>query len=51
MWEERRWEAALFIQRLARGWFARTKAGKLRYQKHNEFKKEIDKEEKFRKFE
>lgn len=30
MWEQRREEAALFIQRLTRGWFARKRARALR---------------------
>lgn len=30
MWEERREEAALFIQRLIRGWFARRRTNALR---------------------
>ncbi len=37
MWEERRNEAALYIQRLARGWFARKLAKKIRnYKKEQE---------------
>ncbi len=30
MWEERREEAALYIQRLVRGWFARRRTNALR---------------------
>jgi hypothetical protein len=30
MWEERREEAALYIQRLIRGWFARRRTNSLR---------------------
>jgi len=37
MWEERRNEAALFIQRLTRGWFARKRATSLKLKKQNEF--------------
>lgn len=33
MWEERRNEAALFIQRLTRGWFARKRANALKRKK------------------
>jgi hypothetical protein len=33
MWEERRNEAALFIQRLTRGWFARKRANALKKKK------------------
>lgn len=33
MWEERREEAALFIQRLVRGWFARRRTNALRQKK------------------
>ena len=32
MWEERREEAALYIQRLVRGWFARRRTNALRDQ-------------------
>ena len=33
MWQERRNEAALFIQRLTRGWFARKRASALKRKK------------------
>lgn len=48
MWEQRRNEAALFIQRLTRGWFARKRASALKNKKENEFKAEILFEEKKR---
>jgi hypothetical protein len=32
MWEERREEAALYVQRLVRGWFARRRTNALRNQ-------------------
>jgi hypothetical protein len=34
MWEERREEAALYIQRLVRGWFARRRTNALRDQRY-----------------
>jgi len=37
MWEERRNEAALYIQRLTRGWFARKLASKLKKQKLDQY--------------
>lgn len=51
MWEERRNEAALFIQRLTRGWFARKRANALKKKKENEFNTELEMEEKKRKSE
>ena len=39
MWLERRNEAALYIQRLTRGWFARKLASKLRRQKYDKIQK------------
>jgi hypothetical protein len=42
MWEERRNEAALYIQRLTRGWFARKLANKLRKQKYDKIQKQIE---------
>jgi hypothetical protein len=35
MWEERRDEAALYIQRKVRGWFARRKTKELKRQKQS----------------
>ena len=49
MWEDRRNEAALFIQRLTRGWFARVRASNLKKRKNDEFKNDLDMEEKRRK--
>jgi hypothetical protein len=49
MWQQRRNEAALYIQRLTRGWFARKLAGRLRRQKYDKIQKEIEQEEAFRK--
>jgi hypothetical protein len=34
MWEERREEAALYVQRLIRGWFARRRTNSLRDQRY-----------------
>jgi hypothetical protein len=42
MWEDRRNEAALYIQRLTRGWFARKLANKLRKQKYDKIQREIE---------
>ncbi len=39
MWEDRRNEAALYIQRLTRGWFARKLAARLRRQKYDKIQK------------
>jgi uncharacterized protein YjbK len=39
MWEQRRNEAALYIQRLTRGWFARKLAGRLRRNKYDKIQK------------
>lgn len=49
MWYDRRWEAALFIQRLVRGWFSRRRAKKLKDNKETEFQREVDFQEKTRK--
>jgi len=49
MWEQRRNEAALYIQRLTRGWFARKYAARLRKQKYDKIQKELEQEEAFRK--
>ena len=51
MCEERRNEAALFIQRLTRGWFARKLATRLKNQKLKQFQKELEEESEFRKTE
>jgi hypothetical protein len=42
MWEDRRNEAALFIQRLTRGWFARKLATKLKNQKLKQYQIELE---------
>lgn len=39
MWEQRRNEAALYIQRLTRGWFARKMANKFRKQKYDKIQR------------
>lgn len=49
MWQQRRNEAALYIQRLTRGWFARKYAARLRKQKYDKIQKEMEQEEAFRK--
>ena len=49
MWADRRWEAALFIQRLVRGWFARRRANKLKKNKEDEYHREMEMNEKKRK--
>ena len=49
MWESRRNEAALFIQRLTRGWFAYRVAQKLRKKKYDKIQREIQDEESHRK--
>lgn len=51
MWSDRRNEAALYIQRLTRGWFARKLAAKLRRQKYEKIQKEVEQEEAYRKSE
>lgn len=51
MWLQRRNQAALFIQRLTRGWFARKWAARLRRNKYNKIQKEIEQEEVYRKSE
>ncbi|CAD8114686.1 unnamed protein product [Paramecium primaurelia] len=48
MWEERREEAALFIQRLIRGWFARRRTNALRQKKQQLQNEQLEKEEDFR---
>ena len=49
MWQARREEAALFIQRLFRGWLARRRVMNLQKKKEEENLDKIRKEEKFRK--
>ena len=49
MWEERRNEAALFIQRLTRGWFARKRANGLKKHKQDEYQRDQEMDEKRRK--
>lgn len=49
MWYDRRWEAALYIQRLVRGWFARRRSKKLRKVKEDQYLKEMEMVEKKRK--
>ena len=49
MWEDRRNEAALFIQRLTRGWFARVRASDLKKKKNDQFQNDLYMEEKRRK--
>ena len=49
MWQQRRNEAALYIQRLTRGWFARKLANKYRKLKYDKIQRDIEEEEKFRK--
>ena len=49
MWEDRRNEAALFIQRLTRGWFARVRASDLKNKKNDQFQNDLYMEEKRRK--
>ena len=49
MWEQRRNQAALFIQRLTKGWFARKLAAKLRRQKYEKIQKEVEEDQAFRK--
>lgn len=49
MWEDRRNEAALFIQRLTRGWFARRRANALKKRKQDGFQEDLQMEERRRK--
>lgn len=49
MWDDRRWQAALYIQRLTRGWFARRLAKKLKNRKMKQFEQEMDDQNLFRK--
>lgn len=51
MWEERREEAALYIQRLIRGWFARRRTDALRKQHEQIQMEQFEKEEDFRRLE
>lgn len=51
MWEERRNEAALFIQRLTRGMFARNRTNELKRQKMEAARTKMEQEEKIRKAE
>jgi len=39
MWHDRRVEAALYIQRLVRGWFSRRRAKKLKNNKEGEYQR------------
>jgi len=48
MWEQRREEAALFIQRLVRGWFARKRTNALKKEKEEKRNEQIRLEEEFR---
>jgi hypothetical protein len=49
MWDARREEAALFIQRLFRGWLARKRVNNLRKKREEQNLNKIRKEEEFRK--
>lgn len=49
MWEERREEAALFIQRVVRGMLARHKTNLLKRDKEKKRREELQSEEEFRK--
>jgi hypothetical protein len=49
MWYDRRWEAALYIQRLVRGWFARRRSKKLKKIKEDQYLQEMEIVEKKRK--
>ena len=51
MWNERRLEKTLFIQRIVRGWFARMRARKLREERDTEAHELLEKEEERRKAE
>ena len=42
MWADRRWEAALYVQRLVRGWFARRKANAIRKAEYDDYQREIE---------
>lgn len=48
MWEERREEAALYIQRKVRGWRARRRTAKLKQQKEERKREQLAKEEEYR---
>lgn len=48
MWDQRREEAALFIQRLVRGWFARRITSNLKLEKEDKRNNQIKLEEDFR---
>ncbi|EAS01129.2 IQ and ubiquitin-like domain protein (macronuclear) [Tetrahymena thermophila SB210] len=48
MWEERREEAALYIQRKVRGWRARRITEKLKKQKEEKRREQLEKEEEYR---
>lgn len=48
MWEERRDEAALYIQRKIRGWFGRMRTNKLKKQKAEKKQEQLEKEEEYR---
>ena len=48
MWEERREEAALYIQRKVRGWRARRRTQKLKKQKEEKRLQQLEKEEEYR---
>jgi len=48
MWDERREEAALFIQRLVRGWFARKRTTALQKENEDRKREQLEKEEEFR---
>ena len=47
MWDARREEAALFIQRLFRGWLARKRVNNLRKKREEQNLNKIRKEEEF----
>ena len=51
MWNERRLEKTLFIQRIVRGWFARMRARKKREQRDSEQRELLAKEEEMRRAE
>jgi hypothetical protein len=48
MWDQRREEASLFVQRLVRGWFARKRTNALKRQKESKRNDQITMEEEFR---
>ena len=49
MWDQRREYAALYIQRLVRGWFARKRTNSLKKSKEEKRKDQLGQEEEFRK--